>query len=182
MRCFGVVHVSIQHIIGTVALIGLAISLALAYQIVVGYVEENAIKTQLNQIAEYVSMSITNTISLTDFTYGALSTSEAVSKRLNLPLDLGGKPYNITIVERGGRYYVHASVVGRKDLYAESPITASSTQRIQIFTGGDLPEGLLEGSNIEPMVWVYGGSPNMVVWCRKAGDIIYVGLGLLTGG
>lgn len=186
------VHVSIQHIIGTVALIGLAVSVALAYQIIIGYVEGNVIRTQLSQIAEYTSMSITNMISLTDFTYGILSTGEAISKRLNLPAAINGKPYNLTMLERNSGYHVRVSIIGRNDLYAESPIALGSTQRriVVIFTGGAPP---IADSDIEPRAWVYGGNPNTVVWCRKVTEIImennksveveivYVGLGIQRG-
>ncbi|MEM2321415.1 MAG: hypothetical protein QXS79_06015 [Candidatus Bathyarchaeia archaeon] len=186
------VHVSLQHIIGTVALIGLAVSLALAYQIVVGYVEGNVIKTQLSQIAEYTSMSITNIISLTDFVYGMLSETEAVSKHLNLPAAINGKPYNLSILEMDGGYHVRVSIIGRNDLYAESPIALGSTQRriMVIFTGGS---SSIAGPDIEPRAWVYGGNPNTVVWCRKVietimknnesaeVETIYAGLGIQRG-
>ncbi|MEM2464187.1 MAG: hypothetical protein QXL85_01045 [Candidatus Bathyarchaeia archaeon] len=172
------VHVSIQHIIGTVALIGLAVSVALAYQIVIGYVEENAIRAQLGQAAEYVSMNIANIVSLADFTYGMFSPQKTVSKRLNLPAAIGRKPYKLAIVGRGGEYYVRVEVAGREDLYAESPILVSPTWRIRVFTaGGDEPSD----TRINPQERVYGGNPNVVVWCEKMGDgTIYIGLGLLV--
>lgn len=185
------VHVSIQHIIGTVALIGLTVSVALAYYIIIGYVEESVIRTQLSQVAEYTSMSITSIISLTDFAYGTLPTGEVVSKRLNLPATISGKPYNITILSENDGYYVHVSIIGRSNLYARSPIVVSPTQkRIIIFTGGAPP---IIGPNIEPRAWIYGGNPNAAVWCLKVIEIviangsstevetIYAGLGLQRG-
>jgi len=179
-------HVSIQHIIGTVALIGLAVSIALAYQIIVSSVEESVIKTQLNQTAEYISMSLTNVISLTDFTYGIISTSEPVTKHLDLPEMIGGKPYNITIVKREEEYYVHVEIIGRSDLYAESPIIVKSTQRIRILAGVDLEiaESLLEDFDVEPRAWVIGSTLEVVVWCYKyyEDDVMYAGLGILGGG
>lgn len=178
-------HVSVQHIIGTVALIGLAVSIALAYQIVVGSVEESVIKTQLSQTAEYVSMSLANVISLTDFTYGIISTAEPVTKRLDLPKMISGKPYNLTIVRRGEECYVHVEIIGRSDLYAESPIVVKSTQRIRILAGADLEEAerLLEGFDVEPRAWVTGSLSDVVVWCYKCyeDNAMYAGLGVLKG-
>lgn len=181
------VHVSIQHIIGTVALIALTISLALAYQIVVSYVEENVIRAQLSQTAEYVSMSIAHIISLTEFTYGMLETTIPATKLLNLPETIRGRAYNLTIVEKNGKYYVQLNIIGRSDFQSSSLIPTGSTQMIVIYVGGSLPNDLVEAlneANIKPKTWVYGGSPNAVLWCYKLGkgEPIYVGLGLLEGG
>lgn len=176
-------HVSIQHIIGTVALIGLVVSLALAYQIIVSSVESSVIKTQLSQAAEYVSMSLANIISLTDFTYGILDTSlTPVVKRLDLPKTIGGKPYNLTIV-KDDKYYVYIEIIGKSYLHSTSPI-AVSTQRVVILTGGDMEyaEDLLRGSGVSPRAWVCGGSSNAVIWCYKYNNIVYAGLGALEGG
>lgn len=177
--------VSIQHIIGTVALIGLVVSLALAYQIVTSSVESSTIKTQLSQIAEYVSMNLANVISLTDFTYGILDTSLGpVTKRLDLPQTIGGKPYNLTILRGDGGCYVYVEIIGRSDLHASSPMVVKPTQRVTILTSTDLEyaENLLRNFDVKPRAWVSGGSPNVVVWCYMGDNTVYAGLGLLEGG
>lgn len=175
------VHVSIQHIIGTAALIGLAISVALAYQIIVGYVETSVLQSQLNQTAEYVSMSMANIISLTEFTYGILSTG-TVTKRLSLPADLSGKTYIIRLVNESGRYIVRVEIAGRSNLYATSPILVNSTATpILILTEETVQkfENIrLSDERVKPQTYVYGGNPNIVIWCEKIGDVIYAGLGL----
>lgn len=179
------VYVSIQHIIGTVALIGLVVSLALAYQIIVGNVEDSIVKTQLSQTAEYISMQLANVISLTDFTYGILDTTlSPVTKSLKLPETIRGRPYNLTIVRSDEEYYVYVEVVGGSYLHATSPIVVKSTQRITILTSSDLEfaESLLEGYEVKPKAWVSGGFSNVVVWCYKHDNVIYAGLGVLEGG
>ncbi|MEM1900591.1 MAG: hypothetical protein QW335_03840 [Candidatus Nezhaarchaeales archaeon] len=178
------VHVSIQHVIGTVALIGLVLSLASAYHIIVSSIEGEVIKTQLSQTAEYISMSLAHVISLTDFTYGVLDTTYPVTKHLVLPKTVSGKPYNFTILRSDGGYYVYVEVISRSDLHAKSPITVKSEQRIVILTNDDLDlaESLLEDFEVKPRPWVSGGLTNVVVWCYKSGDIIYAGLGIIEGG
>lgn len=172
------VHASVQHIIGTVALLGLILSTVLAFQMFIGFIVEDVVRTQLSQIAEYTSMCIANIVSLTDFTFGMLSTTEAVSKRLGLPSSINGRPYNLTIIEKNEGYYVQVKIIG-SSLYAESPITVKLAQRFKVFSE-DREEllNLLEASQVEPRSWVYGGSPNVVVWCLKFDDAMYVGLGL----
>ncbi|MCS7140518.1 MAG: hypothetical protein N3F04_05480 [Candidatus Nezhaarchaeota archaeon] len=175
------VHVSIEHVIGTVALIGLVVAVALSYQITAGYLEENTIRSQLRQMAEYVSMSIANIVSLMEFTYGALS-SGTVSKSLNLPATIGGEPYNITIIEKSGGYYVHVTMIKRAHLHAESSIPVSPTRRLQVFTGEEELQIILHDESIEPRAWVCGG-PYAVVWCQKEIDgVVYIGLGVRRGG
>ncbi|MEM2169421.1 MAG: hypothetical protein QW186_06425 [Candidatus Bathyarchaeia archaeon] len=179
------VYASIQHIIGTAALIGLAISAALAYQITVGYIETSVLQSQLNQTAEYVSMSMANMISLTEFTYGILSTGTVI-KRLSLPVDLSGKTYIIRLVKEVGRYRVRVEIDGRSDLYATSPILVNSTATsILILTDETIQEFeniRLSDESVKPKTYVYGGNPNIVIWCEKIGDVIYAGLGLREPG
>ena len=178
--------VPISHILGTAALIGLVISAALAYQIIVGYVETNVLKSQLKQTAEYVSMNLVNLISLTEFAYGGLSTPSVMIKTLNLPKDLSEKPYLVRLVNESGKCYIKVELVTRSDLYAKSPIPLNSTNaRITIATEdvitritADFPDDTITLSSV-----VYGGNPNIVVWCWKnTSDLIYAGLGSLTGG
>lgn len=170
------VQVSIQHIIGTAALIGLAVSLALAYQIVVSSVEISVLKSQLSQVAEYVSMSASNIISLADFTYGIFKEYVTVSKSLNLPANLGGKIYTIKLMNDIRGLYVLIEVPGRSDLYATSAIPINPSINIQVV----IEEGVFtpSDSSIKPKSLVYGGNPNVVIWCEYRDKVLYVGLGL----
>ncbi|MBS7640654.1 MAG: hypothetical protein QXE73_03030 [Candidatus Bathyarchaeia archaeon] len=172
------VQVSIQHIIGTIALIGLTVSLALAYQIVVEYVKDNVVRTQLSQTAEYVSMSISNMMSLMDFTYGIFKEYVTVSKKLNLPADLSGRAYIVRLANETGNLYVLVEISGRSDLYAKSPIPVSPTSNVQIITDENFT---LNDPSIKPKKYVYGGNPNAVVWCECRDNVFYIGLGLKEG-
>jgi len=178
--------VPITHIIGTAALIGLVISVALAYQIIVDYIEANVLEAQLEQIAEYVSMNLVNLISLTEFAYGDLSSPTVMTKILNLPEDLNERPYLIRLVNESGNCYVEAKLVTRSDISARSPIPLNSTRaRLTITT----EETISEISNIFPegtitlSTTVYGGNPKIVIWCWKYdSNTIYAGLGVQAGG
>lgn len=171
------VDVSVSHIIGTAALIGLVISVALAYQIIVGYVENNVFQSQLKQTAEYVSMNIANQISLTEFTYGILSTG-TVTKKLDLPKDLSGKTYVVRLISESGNYYVEAQLTQRRELTARAPIPIhSTTTPVEIIDNiTKLPENGLTDSRVTVVTEVYGGDPNIVIWCERL-DKLYIGLG-----
>ena len=173
------VHVSIQHIIGTAALLVLVLSLAYAYQIVVTSVQISAIRTQAGQVAEYVAQSVSDVVSLTEFAYGALS-SGTVSKSLKLPADLSGKPYLVKLESHDGGYYVVVEVSGLSDLRARSPIPLKNTTAVvRIVADEDLN---LFDWDVKPKPYVYGGNPKAVVWCEKrleeGGYVILVGLGV----
>ncbi len=174
------VHVSIQHIIGTAALLVLVLSLAYAYQVVVTSVQISAIRTQMNQVAEYVAQSVSDIVSLTEFAYGALS-SGTVSKSLKLPADLSGKPYLVRLESREGGCYVVVEVSGLSDVYATSPIPLkNATAAVWIVADGGFE---LSDARVKPKPYVYGGNPKAVVWCEKTwlegqGYVILVGLGL----
>ncbi len=172
--------VPIAHIIGTAALIALVISITLAYQIVVDYVETNVLKAQLKQVAEYVSMNLVNLITLTEFAYGDLSTLTVMTKSLNLPEDLGGNPYRIRLINEEGNCYVQAELVIRTDLTAESPIPLNSTKTRVIIVTSEIQ---LPDSSIVPSNMVYGGNPNIIVWCWKnSSSSMCAGIGVKMGG
>jgi hypothetical protein len=179
------VYVSIQHIIGTAALLVLVLSLAYAYQIVVTSVQVSVIRTQMEQVAEYVAQSVSDVVSLTEFAYGALS-SGTVSKSLKLPPDLSGRPYLIRLEGGGGSYYVVVEVSGMSNVYARSPIPLrNTTAAVKIVTGED-PDVSSALLGVEPKPCVYGGNEKAVVWCKKTwiegqGYVILVGLGVREG-
>lgn len=178
--------VPITHIIGTAALIGLVISISLAYWIIVDYVEVNVLRAQLEQIAEYVSMNLVNLISLTEFAYGDLSSPTIMIKTLNLPENLNEKPYLIKLIIEGGKCYVKAELAARKDIYAKSPIPLNSTRaHVIIATEENISEisGIFPEETIRISAIIYGGNPSIVVWCWKYdSDTMYAGLGVRAGG
>ena len=172
--------VPIAHIIGTAALIALVMSVTLAYQIIVGFVETNVLKAQLKQVAEYASMNLVNLITLTEFAYGDISTLTVMTKSLKLPEDLGGNPYRVRLVNEGGNYYVQAELVTRTDLTAKSPLPLNSTKTSVIIVTDEIQ---LPDSSVTPSNVVYGGNPNIVVWCWKnSSNSMCAGIGVRAGG
>lgn len=172
--------VPITHIIGTVALISLVISVALAYQIIVGFVETKVLEAQLKQTAEYVSTNLVNLISLTEFAYGEVSSSTVMIKILKLPPDLSGNPYLVRLVSENGKPYVEVELITQSNLSARSPIPLNSTRTYVIIVTHEvwLPDNTVRPTNV-----VYGGNPNAVVWCWKNTSIsMCAGIGVLTGG
>lgn len=178
--------VTITHIVGTAALAGLIISAVLAYQIIVGYVEANVLNAQLEHVAEYVSASLVNLISLTEFAYGDLSSPTVMTKNLNLPAALDEKPYLVRIINETGDCYVKAELAARSDVWAKALIPLSSTKaHVTLATEETLSyiKTIFPDEAITIAPAVYGGNPKTVVWCWKNGShTIYAGLGVRSGG
>ena len=89
-------EVSLQHIIGTVALIGLMISTGLFYTIFTTYVQDDNRKKELGQISENVALNIVEMINLAKF---SKYSSEYMVKIIDLPIDIGGRAYKIQLTE-----------------------------------------------------------------------------------
>jgi len=110
--------ISLKHIIGTVALLGLVISIGLSYAIITSYVETDVKKQQLGQIGEYVSL---NLVEITNLVRLANSSDSPMIKTIDLPFDLAGRAYVIQIlcsVEEG--YYVHCYLVSQTNVFSDS--------------------------------------------------------------
>jgi hypothetical protein len=139
-------------------------------------------KEQLNQIAEYVAVNLVEMTSLVNY---ANYSGAPMMKILNLPIDLGGRAYDISLLKLasavGQGYYVQAQLVTRKDVSGNSLIPFNSTQtHLTIITDGD---GSLtiggETRTIKYSGMVYGGTPDIVVWGWKENETnMWAGIGV----
>jgi hypothetical protein len=89
------VESSIQHIIGTVSLIGLVISAGLFYAVFTSSVQDDNRKKVLAQISESVALNLEEMINLVKF---SKYSSDYLIKIIDLPTDVGGKAYQIQLV------------------------------------------------------------------------------------
>lgn len=162
--------VPLKHIIGTVALVGLVISASLAYIVIASFVEADVLKSQLNQIAEYVSLNLAEMINLVNF--ADVSSVYAMMKVLNLPPDLGGRAYTIELIkEPDGGYWVKTQLVTMPHITSTSSIPVNST-RTKIILVTSLNENnvpgnsektlqLIDGTTFQYASMVYGGTEEL---------------------
>ncbi len=173
-------HVPIQHIIGTVALIGLVITIGLSYQIITDYLQTDLRHQQLQQVAENVAINIVEIGNLANFGNSANGT---MTRTLDLPLDLSGNAYMIGIVNdtSQGICYVNASLVINPHLSAMSILPIQSDQSIIVLKTDET--GTLTGNQIVTYgPTIYGGAGQTVVWAWKGSGATWAGIGRLTGG
>ncbi|MEM0253075.1 MAG: hypothetical protein QXK78_00705 [Candidatus Bathyarchaeia archaeon] len=163
--------VILKHIIGTLALIGLVITVGLAYTTTASYVEMEVAKVQLKQIAEHVSLNLIEVISLVSF---ANYPSRQI-KGIDLPTDIGGKAYMVKLMVKEGKCYVRAELA-TEVTYTESLIPIKPDEDIKFLTEVEFIQG--ENGEIYSGI-IYGGNSNTFVWAelmRPNGEII-AGLG-----
>jgi hypothetical protein len=161
--------VPLKHVIGTIALIGLVIAVGLSYTVLASYIEAEVARTQLEQIAEHVSLNLVEIVSLVNF---ANETGNVQMKIISLPSDLGGKAYLVRLINETGKgCFVQAELVTRNDVVASSiiPINSYETQ-LKLVTDGENP-GTLEVRGEVKLIYysgtVYGGDHDIVVWASK---------------
>jgi hypothetical protein len=181
------VQISIQHIIGTVALIGVVVSAGLFYNIFTSFVQDDNRQKELGQISENVAMNIAEMINIVKFETFSSNYGNYTVKIIDLPTEVGGQPYKIQLVNVSGQMQVHSFLSNRESISANSTIpfnsggssivlnTTSAVYNIK--TGIDLVKiacsGIVYGKN-GTAIWAHP------VWERETGNspsTVTVGIG-----
>lgn len=173
-------HVSLKHLIGTVALISLILAAGFSYTVFTSFMEAEVYRRQLHQVAEYVALNLVELINLVNFSNH--SSKYPIFKVLRLPHALGEKAYIIELLNltsQGKGCYVKARLVTRNDVEAYSPILINTTEiglELKAFNTTNIPpvwEGWKGYHNVsekedEGKIWwsesVYGDAGEIVVW------------------
>lgn len=178
-------EVSLQHIIGTVALIGLVISAGLFYSIFTSSLQDDNRKKQLAQISENVALNMEEMINLAKF---SKYSSEYMVKIIDLPVDIDGKSYQIQLNEDPTKgFYVHTFLSTQKTISADSaipynsagiPIKLETTETAYTITAG------INNVTISVSGTIYGKNSTAIWanidWGNPIGDspkLITVGIG-----
>ena len=148
------VEVTIQHLIGTVALIGLIISAGLFYTIFTSFVQDDNRKKELGQISENVALNLEEMINLIKF---SKYSSDYMIKIIDLPTDVGGRAYKIQLNDTQGndtqRFQVSAFLATQQTVSATSTIPYNS---------GDIP---LKLNTTETIYNINVGVDNLKIAC-----------------
>lgn len=177
-------HVPIQHIIGTITLIGLVISAGLAYSLITFYFEADIYTQQLRQVSDYVALNLVELVNLGNFSKTLESSTNAVIKSLNLPLDIGGKAYAINLTQN---YQIIAYLIAQPSTKATSSLSFQSGQCDLELTEKtyDSKSGAI---TITSYSTIYGDSAlntsgrknTNVVWVWKGSGTLIAGIGRIT--
>ncbi|HEY9754163.1 MAG TPA: hypothetical protein V6C97_03255 [Oculatellaceae cyanobacterium] len=182
------VEISLQHIIGTVALIGLVISASLFYTLFTGSVQDDSRKKQLGQISESVALNIEEMINLAKFS--KYSTGYMV-KTFDLPTAVGDQPYKVQLMNDSVKgVYVHTYLASQPTVAADSTIPYNSADtpiRVETTASTYKIEAGADNTTITCSGIIYGKSSS-AVWANlnwtsteNTPDLITIGLGWLSG-
>ena len=176
-------EVSLQHIIGTVALIGLLISASLFYTIFTSSIQDDNRKKQLAQISENVALNIEEMINLAKF---SKYSSEYMVRIIDLPVDIDGKSYEIQLVDDSIKgFYVHTFLATQQTISANSTIPYNSGDIPIILETTDIPYTRIVGiDKIEISIsgTIYGKNATVIwanpIWTLEGNLVnIVVGIG-----
>ncbi len=174
-------HVPIQHIIGTIALIALVICSGLAYSIITTFAETDIYHQQLQQVSDILALNIVEVANLANFTSLEFTSNNTMVKAIDLPLDIGDKAYAVEIVNGVGQdpYNVKAYLISQTNTQATSLMpfncsqcTLETTPKTFIVNNGQ--------ATVTSLPVIYGGSNNTVVWAWKGSGNLTVGIGRIT--
>ena len=142
-------QVSLQHIIGTVALIGLIISTGLFYTVYTTYVQDDNRKKELGQISENVAVNFEEMINLAKF---SKYSTDYMVKIIDLPLDVGGRAYEIQLMNNSKNgLYVHAFLATQNTVSSDSTIP---------YNAGGIPLKLETTENLPDIT---AGADNLII-------------------
>jgi len=152
---------TISYMICTGALIVLIFTVQLFYLHVVDNIWADMAKRELKEITDYVSDTIANLYFLANSTNADVS----LEKTLNLPKDVSGSGYNMSILRDSGNFAqrVQAAFKGKAWLKATSW----------------LPPGLKV--NLQKDQTIEGGGRHAVAGCSRVSSNTYVWIGYKSG-
>ena len=163
--------------IGTIALIGLFISVGMTYNIYFNDMKDQAAKAQLQVVADRVSSLIIDVCSLGSTT----QTGQLLVKTLEVPAEISQSSYNITLVKTHtvtgeSVCAVLVKLTWRPDIYSESQLFWNSQENMTRISD-KLPVGF-SSSVFQAKYSVVSGVSTPVVWYAKNGANVTIGLGV----
>ncbi len=165
------VSTTVTHIIGTVSLMLIFISVGSYYSMSIAAFKNDIIVVQLSKIANYIGSDIVDLVSLCYLG----DQDQFLIKNVTLPSGLTAYGYNITIEEIGQSLLVRVYLISDSYVYGEYALPWSTESNIEVYDGsGTYP------SNLTPRFAVDNLEKGIVVWCQRAGDQITIGLGTRT--
>ncbi len=183
--------VAIQHVIGTVSILLLSISIGVSFNNVASFVQTDVSKKEMNQIATHVSLNLVEVATLTNSSGYTLT----LVKTIGLPSDIGGKAYFVQLVDATSQdkgYLVKVTLRSQRGVSVESFLPINSTSIVSQMSvvnnrnpaWGDTVPGsrptVTYTTDLDGTVdaVVYGGN-NAVVWARQEENMLYMGIGYL---
>lgn len=157
-----------SHIIGTMAITIFAATLTVYLYMIICNENMSMAKSKLQMISDYAAVRAVELISMANTS----NTQSCIQSSLELPMTIPSGGYWITLTNGSG-FVVMASTASQPTISVMSMIPLNSTLvNVQVIS----TEGLVvEGITVEQRI--YGGVADAVMWARRIGNTIQIGLG-----
>lgn len=157
-----------SHIIGTMALTLFAATLTVYLYVIVCNENMSIASSKLQTITDYTAVRAVELISMANMS----NTQSCIQSSLELPMTITNGGYWIALSEANG-YMVMATTNIQPFISVKSMMPLNSTSvNVQVVS----TEGLIiDGVKVEPRI--YGGLVDAVIWARRIGNTIQIGLG-----
>jgi hypothetical protein len=162
--------VSITHLIGTVSLMLIFLSVGSYYSMSIASLKNEVITVQLSKIANYIGSDIVDLVSLCYIS----EQDQMLIKNLTLPTGLTAYGYNMTIEKIGQSMLVRVYLISESLVYGEYVLPWPTESNIRVYNGSDP-----EVPGLTPKLHVDNLDTGIVIWCQKTGDQITIGLARL---
>jgi len=157
-----------SHIIGTMAITIFAATLTVFLYMIICNENMSMAKSRLQMISDYAAVRAVELITMAN----ASNTQSCIKSSLDLPTTVPSGGYWITL-SNGSGFIVMASTASQPTISTTSMIPLNSTLvNVQVIS----TEGLvIEGIMVKQRI--YGGLSDTVMWARRIGNTIQIGLG-----
>jgi hypothetical protein len=182
--------VIIPHIFGTIALITMFFSVGSYYNGLHVDMNREASKTQLGQVADYISSNIIDLVVLSQLTKEEVF----LVKKIKLPLYVGEHYYNISLIEMPSTYtgeelFKVYTEIETEYIYSTSELPWAKSPALQIFSNQSISTRYDNDIELHTHVMSNGADRraaetgdicSLVIWCCKSENSTIVGLGVLS--
>lgn len=179
--------VPISHVIGSIALMLLTISVASYFIITYSHVQSGILKQQLREVGEYIQTNLIEIIALVDFKN--FLDKYATFKILELPPDLSGYAYAVELTKDSENVpIINLYLISRRDVSVSLKIPLNTIEsNVIIYTANDPWEPLpSRGGVIKSSGKIYSGirssGEKVVVWGWVEGKLEDSGVNLIWAG
>jgi hypothetical protein len=169
-------EVTITHVIGTVTLILVFVSVTLFYQYYYLSLQKETLARQLEEAANYVASNLADLISLCLIN----PADQLAVKTLDIPEKIGESYYSVTITRSMDSYFGDEMVIVKVYLNSD-PFTLGEAilpfTLVNVWNG----TGSINLDIVQPRLIISSGTSNSVMWALAKNGTITIGLGIKIG-
>ena len=171
--------VTVAHLIGTVSLMLIFLSVGSYYSISIASLKNEVITVQLSKIANYIGSDIVDLVSLCYIS----ELNQTLIKTLTLPTGLTAYGYNMTIEKIGQSMLVRVYLISESLVYGEYILPWPTESNIRVYNDLDPEvENYIHSERPSLILKLHVDNLDMgiMIWCVKLEDQITIGLGLMN--